>query len=95
MRMFGSYDLADPDELCDFVDDFKMMAAENMLKLYLRDGAAMKDCQGRVVGADNYVTCVQLALLVLDSHIRRCEQTHCVSIICITQYLGSFFFWET
>ena len=68
-----SYDLADPDELCDFVDDFKMVAAENVLKLFLRDGAAMKDCQGRVVGAENYATCVQLALLVLDAHIRRCN----------------------
>ena len=68
-----SYDLADPDELCDFVDDFKMVAAENVLKLFLRDGAAMKDCQGRAVGAENYSTCVQLALLVLDAHIRRCN----------------------
>ena len=40
----------DPDELYDFVDDFKMVAAENVLKLFLRDGAEMNDCQGRKVG---------------------------------------------
>jgi len=28
----------------------------------------MKDCQGRDIGAGNYGTCVQLALLVLDAH---------------------------
>ena len=33
----------------------------------------MKDPQGRTVGADNYSTCVQLALLVLDAHIKKCN----------------------
>ena len=28
-----SYDLADPDELYDYVDDFKITAAENILKV--------------------------------------------------------------
>jgi tubulin monoglycylase TTLL3/8 len=68
-----SYDLADADELYDYIEDFKMSAAEIVLKLFLRDGAGMSDCQGREVGKDNYATSVQLALLVLNAHVRRCK----------------------
>ena len=32
-----------------------MVAAENVLKLFVRDGAAMKDCQGREVIARDRV----------------------------------------
>ncbi len=31
--------MKDPDELCDFVEDFKMCASEITLKLFMRDGA--------------------------------------------------------
>ena len=68
-----SYDLADPDELADFIDDFKMGSAEIVLKLFVRDGSSMKDCHGRDVGAANYGVLVQLALLVLEAHVRRCK----------------------
>ena len=45
----------------------------------------MKDCQGRDIGAGNYGTCVQLALLVLDAHgvcVRVCVGV-CFMCFCV------------
>lgn len=67
-----SYDLHDPEELYDFVEDFKMVAAENTLKRFLADGEAMTDQQGKPLGPDfQYV--VQLTLLAVEAHVRRSE----------------------
>ena len=55
----------------------------------------MKDCQGRDIGAGNYGTCVQLALLVLDAHgvcvrvcVGVCFMCFCVcACVCLCVYV--------
>jgi hypothetical protein len=47
-----SYDLHDPMELFDWVEDFKILAAENLLRKFLRDGSDVTDQQGKALGRD-------------------------------------------
>ena len=67
-----SYDLHDHDELLDFVDDFRLCAAEGLLRRFLADGPAVTDQQGRPLGAE-YAAVVQLACMHVDAHLRRCK----------------------
>lgn len=56
-----SYDLHDPEELFDFVEDFKMVCAENILKQYIRDGRDLTDQQGGSL-REQYAFIVQVGI---------------------------------